>query len=100
MEGCVGAHRLSRRLKALGHDARLMPAKCVRPRSKGHKNDFRDAEAIAEAVRIGLFHTSDGQFGNYILLVLSRGSAATLHTLAVFQRPYRCAGSAEPNRRS
>jgi transposase len=51
MEACVGAHHLSRRLKALGHDARLMPAKYVRPFSKGQKNDFRDAEAIAEAVQ-------------------------------------------------
>ena len=30
---------------------RLMPAKCVRPYSKGQQNDFRDAEAIAEAVQ-------------------------------------------------
>jgi len=51
MEACVGAHHLSRRLKLLGHDARLMPAKYVRPYSKGQKNDFRDAEAIAEAVQ-------------------------------------------------
>src|SRR5438874_10415613 len=51
MEACVGAHHLSRRLKALGHDARLMPATYVRPYSKGQKNDFRDAEAIAEAVQ-------------------------------------------------
>jgi transposase len=51
MEACVGAHHLSRRLKALGHDARMMPAKYVRPYSKGQKNDFRDAEAIAEAVQ-------------------------------------------------
>ena len=51
MEACGGAHHLSRRLKALGHDARLMPAKYVRPYSKGQKNDFRDAEAIAEAVQ-------------------------------------------------
>ncbi|HWL73096.1 MAG TPA: IS110 family transposase, partial [Burkholderiaceae bacterium] len=51
MEACVGAHHLSRRLKALGHDARLMPAKYVRPYSKGQKNDFKDAEAIAEAVQ-------------------------------------------------
>jgi transposase len=29
MEACVGAHHLSRRLNALGHDARLMPAKYV-----------------------------------------------------------------------
>jgi transposase len=51
MEACVGAHHLSRRLRVLGHDARLMPAKYVRPYSKGQKNDFRDAEAIAEAVQ-------------------------------------------------
>ena len=51
MEACVGAHHLSRRLKTLGHDARLMPAKYVRPYSKGQKNDFRDGEAIAEAVQ-------------------------------------------------
>jgi transposase len=51
MEACVGAHHLSRKLKAFGHDARLMPAKYVRPYSKGQKNDYRDAEAIAEAVQ-------------------------------------------------
>src|SRR5438876_8973878 len=37
MEACVGAHHLSRTLKALGHDARLMPAKYVRPYSKGQR---------------------------------------------------------------
>jgi hypothetical protein len=31
MEACVGAHHLSRKLQMLGHDARLMPAKYVRP---------------------------------------------------------------------
>jgi transposase len=46
MEACVGAHHLSRKLNRLGHNARLM-----RPYSKGQKNDFRDAEAIAEAVQ-------------------------------------------------
>ena len=51
MEACVGAHHLSRNLASLGHDARLMPAKYVRPYSKGQKNDFNDAEAIAEAVQ-------------------------------------------------
>ena len=51
MEACVGAHHLSRKLVSLGHDARLMPAKYVRPYSKGQKNDFNDAEAIAEAVQ-------------------------------------------------
>src|SRR5499433_3178876 len=51
LEACAGAHHLSRRLHSQGHDARLMPAKYVRPYSKGQKNDFRDAEAIAEAVQ-------------------------------------------------
>ena len=51
MEACVGAHHLSRKLTSFGHDARLMPAKYVRPYSRGQKNDFRDAEAIAEAVQ-------------------------------------------------
>src|SRR5271165_720076 len=51
MEACNGAHHLARKLKALGHDARLMPAKYVRPYARGQKNDFNDAEAIAEAVQ-------------------------------------------------
>jgi transposase len=51
MEACCGAHHLGRKLKALGHDARLMPAMYVRPCSKGQKSDFRDAKAIAEATK-------------------------------------------------
>jgi transposase len=51
MEAFVGAHHLSRKLQAHSHDARLMPAKYVRAYNKGQKNDFRDAEAIAEAVQ-------------------------------------------------
>ena len=50
MEACVGAHHLSRQLVALGHDARLMPVQYVKPFLRWQKNDFRDAEAIAEAV--------------------------------------------------
>jgi transposase len=49
MESCAGAHHLSRKLQALGHDARLMLARYVRPVAKGRKAIFRDAEAIAEA---------------------------------------------------
>jgi len=50
MEVCVGTHHLSRKLQGFGHNARLMPAKYVCAYSKGQKNAFRDAEAIAEAV--------------------------------------------------
>src|SRR5262249_49544527 len=51
MEACAGAHHVGRQLAALGHDVRLIPAKYVRPFLKGHKNDYRDAEAIAESVQ-------------------------------------------------
>jgi hypothetical protein len=34
MEACFGAHHLSRKLQAFGHDARLMLAKYMRPYSK------------------------------------------------------------------
>ena len=51
MEACVGAHHLSRQLLGLGHDVRMMPARYVKPFLKGQKNDYRDAEAIAEAVQ-------------------------------------------------
>jgi len=37
MEACVGAHHLSRKLNSLGHNARLMPAKYVRPYSRGRR---------------------------------------------------------------
>src|SRR5215467_4004541 len=38
MEACVGAHHLSRKLQAYGHDARLMPAKYVYARiAKGRR---------------------------------------------------------------
>jgi transposase len=50
MEACGGAHHLSRQLLALGHEVKLIPAQFVTPFRKSHKNDFRDAEAIAEAV--------------------------------------------------
>lgn len=51
MEACAGAHHIGRELEKLGHKVKLLPAQYVRPYLKGHKNDFRDAEAIAEAVQ-------------------------------------------------
>ena len=51
MEACSGAHHIGRQLEVLGHDVRLIPAQYVKPFLKGHKNDYRDAEAIAEAVQ-------------------------------------------------
>jgi Transposase len=51
MEACSGARYIGRQLAALGRDVRLIPAQYVKPFLKGHKNDHRDAEAIAEAVQ-------------------------------------------------
>jgi|SRR5271165_3416617 len=51
MEACPGAHFLARILKAQGHEIKLMPAEYVRPFVKSNKNDYVDAEAIAEAVQ-------------------------------------------------
>lgn len=50
MEACGGAHFLGRSLREQGHDVRLMPAQYVKPYVKTNKNDYIDAEAIAEAV--------------------------------------------------
>ena len=50
MEACSGAHFLGRALREQGHDVKLIPAQFVKPFVKSNKNDFLDAEAIAEAV--------------------------------------------------
>jgi transposase len=49
MEACLSAHFVSRTLRALGHEPRIIPALYVKPFVKGQKNDYNDAEAIAEA---------------------------------------------------
>ena len=46
LEACAGAHFLGRALRKQGHDVRLILGQFV----KSNKNDFVDAEAIAEAV--------------------------------------------------
>ena len=50
MEACGGSHFLGSALREQGHDVRLMPAQNVKPYVKTNKNDYIDAEAIAEAV--------------------------------------------------
>src|SRR5215468_2188286 len=49
MEACLSAHFVSRTLRALGQEPRIIPAIYVKPFVKGQKNDYNDAEAIAEA---------------------------------------------------
>jgi transposase len=50
MEACGSAHYWARELKALGHEALLMPPAYTKPYVKRGKNDAADAEAICEAV--------------------------------------------------
>src|SRR5215211_9034598 len=49
MEACLSAHFVSRTVRALGHEPRIIPALYVKPFVKGQKNDYNDAEAVAEA---------------------------------------------------
>ena len=50
MEACGGSHFLAKALQQQGHEVRLIPPQYVKPFVKTNKNDFIDAEAIAEAV--------------------------------------------------
>ena len=50
MEACPGSQWLARKLQAIGHRVRLIPAQFVKPYVKSNKNDTIDAAAIAEAV--------------------------------------------------
>lgn len=49
MEACGSAHYWAREIRTLGHEAQLLPPQSVKPFVLGHKNDARDAAAIAEA---------------------------------------------------
>jgi len=51
LETCGGSHHWGRRLMALGHRVRLIPAQYVKPFVKRGKNDRVDAAAIAEAAQ-------------------------------------------------
>ena len=51
IEAGMGTHCLARRISALGHNVRQVPAFYAKPFGPMHKNDFRDAPAVAEAVQ-------------------------------------------------
>jgi len=50
LEACAGAHFVGAALREQGHEVRLIPAQFLKPYRKSNKNDFLDAEAIADAV--------------------------------------------------
>ena len=51
IEAGMGTHHLAREFSALGHDVRQVPAFYAKPFRQAHKNDFRDALAVGEAVQ-------------------------------------------------
>jgi transposase len=51
MQACGGANYWAREMKALGHEVKLIAPQYVKPFVKGNKNDYNDAEAIAEAAQ-------------------------------------------------
>src|SRR5215475_13539233 len=51
IEAGMATHYVARELAALGHNVKQVPPAYARPFRQGHKNDFRDAHAVAEAVQ-------------------------------------------------
>ena len=50
MEACATAHYWGREIQRLGHRVKLIHPRFVTPYRKNDKNDFNDAEAVAEAM--------------------------------------------------
>lgn len=51
MEACGGANYWARKFIEMGHEVKLIAPQYVKPYVKGNKNDFNDAQAIAEAAQ-------------------------------------------------
>jgi transposase len=51
IEAGMATHYVARELAALGHEVKQAPPAYSKPFRQGHKNDFRDAHAVAEAVQ-------------------------------------------------
>jgi transposase len=51
IEAGMATHYMARELVALGHEVKQVPPAFAKPFRQGHKNDFRDAQAVAEAVQ-------------------------------------------------
>ena len=51
IEAGMATHYVAREISALGHDVEQVPPAYAKPFRQGHKNDFRDAYAVAEAVQ-------------------------------------------------
>jgi len=51
MEACGSSNHWARAFQALGHEVKLISPQYLKPYVKGNKNDYNDAEAIAEAAQ-------------------------------------------------
>ena len=51
IEAGMATHYMSRKLLALGHEVKQVPPAYARPFRQGDKNDFGDAQAVADAVQ-------------------------------------------------
>lgn len=49
MEACATSHYWGREIQALGHQVKMIPPQHVKAYLRGNKNDYNDAQAIAEA---------------------------------------------------
>jgi transposase/transposase InsO family protein len=49
IEAGMASHHIARELVALGHEVKQVPPAYSKPFRQGHKNDFRDAHAVAQA---------------------------------------------------
>jgi transposase len=73
MEACGSAHYWARKLKALGHEVKLVAAQFVRPFVKSNKTDAADAQAIWEAAqRPGMKFVAVKSEGQQSVLTLHR----------------------------
>ena len=50
IEAGMASHYVARELAGLGHEVKQVPPAYCKPFRQSHKNDFRDAHAVAEAV--------------------------------------------------
>lgn len=53
MEACEASHYWAREIRKLNHDVILLPAQNVKAYQRRQKNDYNDAQAIAEACQHG-----------------------------------------------
>jgi hypothetical protein len=91
MEACAGAHFLGRALRAQGHDVKLIPAQFVKPFVKSNKNDFLDAEAIAEAVdRQNMRFVPIKQMTSWICRRFNRGATLIKTAASACLWPRKC----------